>query len=451
VAENAVAHPDLFEPQVRMWVYEETVTMPRSCRHWDESSPWATQPQPLTALINRFHENVKYLPGVALPENLVAEADLEAAVRGSTVLVFNLPHQFIGGVCERLRGKIVPFARGVSCVKGVLVSQDRVSLFSEDIGAKLGIYCGALSGANIASEVAAEKFSETTIAYDPPVIDSRNPTPHGPSPSSSHVDLARLASSAQQQEGQREGLRANEREQLTSTTTATASSGEHEDPAAANAPPRPKRVQLQPLPQKYPPLDHAVLKALFHRSYFHVHLVSDVAGVSLGGALKNIVALAAGFVEGLGWGDNAKAAVMRVGLLEMVRFGQEFFPGAVDARTFTEESCGVADLITSCSGGRNYRCARRAVERGVSIEEVERDELNGQVLQGTSTAREVNSFLRARGREAGYPLFTAVTREFFVTDFLLLPLFIFIFPAPTQSRPLSAFPLFFINPSSNII
>jgi glycerol-3-phosphate dehydrogenase (NAD+) len=137
-------------------------------------------------------------------------------------------------------------------------------------------------------------------------------------------------------------------------------------------------------------------------------MVSDVAGVSLGGALKNIVALAAGFVEGKGWGDNAKAAVMRVGLLEEVKFGLEFFGQTCRGETFTEESCGVADMITSCASGRNFRCAKMAIERGVTVAEIEKTELNGQMLQGTSTAKEVNNFLKSRGREADYPLFTAV-------------------------------------------
>ena len=68
----------------------------------------------------------------------------------------------------------------------------------------------------------------------------------------------------------------------------------------------------------------------------------------------------------------------------------------------------MADLITSCQGGRNFRCAKLAVERGVSVQEVEESELNGQKLQGTTTAAEVNSFLKARGLEQEYPLFTAV-------------------------------------------
>jgi len=162
------------------------------------------------------------------------------------------------------------------------------------------------------------------------------------------------------------------------------------------------------------------LKALFWRPYFHVRLVDDVAGVSLGGALKNIVAIAAGFVDGRGWGDNAKAAVMRVGLLEMVKFGKEFFGETVNGGTFTEESCGVADLITSCSGGRNHRCAKIAIAEGLSLEEVEARELNGQKLQGLSTAVEVNSFLKARGVEKEYPLFTAVYGEFIFSAFFFV-------------------------------
>ncbi|KAI9808318.1 MAG: Glycerol-3-phosphate dehydrogenase [NAD(+)] [Sarcosagium campestre] len=367
VAENTLAHPNVFEPQVRMWVYEETITLSETSRRYDASSELSTKPQKLTELINHFHENVKYLPDISLPSNVVAVPSLEDAVKDSSILVFNLPHQFIGGICDQLKGKILPYARGVSCIKGVHVSADGVSLFSEAIGSKLGIYCGALSGANIANEVAQEKFSETTIAYDPPLIDSRNPTP-----TSSEVDLTRLKTE-QSKEGR-------------------------------------SKVKLEPLPSKFPPLDHQLLKSLFHRPYFHVRMVSDVAGVSLGGALKNVVALAAGFVDGRGWGDNAKAAVMRVGLLEMVKFGKLYFSESVHAGTFTEESAGVADLITSCSGGRNARCAKLAVQRGVHINEVEKSELNGQKLQGTLTAKEVNDFLKSKGQEREFPLFTAVYR-----------------------------------------
>lgn len=256
-----------------------------------------------------------------------------------------------------MKGKILPFARGISCIKGVDVSADSINLFSDSIGTKLGIYCGALSGANIANEVALEKFSETTIAYDPPALDS-------------------------------------------STT------GGHEARPETNV--AEAKVEVQPMPAEYPPITHSTISHLFHRPYFHVRLVHDVAGVCLGGALKNIVALAAGFVDGLGWGDNAKAAVMRVGILEQVKFGNMFFPVTFKGRTMTEESCGIADMITSCSGGRNFRCAKMSVQQNLSIEEVEKRELNGQKLQGTSTAQEVYGFLKKRGKEKEFPLFVAV-------------------------------------------
>ena len=172
--------------------------------------------------------------------------------------------------------------------------------------------------------------------------------------------------------------------------------------------PSARSARLKPLPNEYPPLSHENVRKLFHRPYFHVRIVDDVAGVSLGGALKNIIALGAGFVDGLGWGDNAKAAVMRVGILEMVKFGKYFFPDSSKSTTFTEESCGVADVVTSCMGGRNFRCAKMAIEQGKTVFEIEQEVLNGQKLQGTSTAYEVNSFLTQEGKEHEFPLFTAV-------------------------------------------
>jgi glycerol-3-phosphate dehydrogenase (NAD+) len=65
-----------FEKQVKMWVYEEVVNGEK-----------------LTEIINTKHENVKYLPGYKLPENIVAVPDIKEAVKGATVLVFVVPHQ----------------------------------------------------------------------------------------------------------------------------------------------------------------------------------------------------------------------------------------------------------------------------------------------------------------------------------------------------------------------
>lgn len=356
-----------------MWVFEEKVEVPQTSKHYNPQDPLCNGPQNLTEIINKFNENIKYLPGISLPKNLHANPSLEESVRDATIIIFNVPHQFIIRICDQLQGKVLPYARGISCIKGVDVGENGISLFSETISKKLGIYCGALSGANIASEVAKELWCETTIGYNPPFMDSKAPTPAQGSPRMSPVEDV---------------------------------SFDHKDTSGNFS-----GVKLRPLPSDYPPIDHALLRTLFHRPYFHVRVVNDVAGVALGGALKNIVAVAAGFIDGIGWGDNAKAAIMRVGLLEMVKFGKQFFGNTIDTKTFTEESAGVADLITSCSGGRNYRCAKLSVERGAPIEEIEKQELNGQKLQGTLTAYEVNKFLKKEGVEHEYPLFTAVHRK----------------------------------------
>ncbi|SPQ18517.1 3dab204d-eed8-4984-a6dd-e1d3914b782a [Thermothielavioides terrestris] len=356
VAENTREHPDVFEEEVQMWVYEENVVVPSDSPHYDPAVGDA--PQKLTSVINKYHENVKYLPKIKLPSNVIANPSLVDAVKDSSILIFNLPHEFIGNVCKQIKGHILPFARGISCIKGVTVTDDKVELICDYIGETLGIYCGALSGANIANEIANELWCETTIAYNTPPCDQR----------------------------------------LTNGVN-----GAH----GAGVPVRFPKTKLTPLPEDYPPLDHGEIHKLFDRPYFTVSMVSDVVGVSLAGALKNIVALACGFIEGHGWNATAKTAVMRRGMLETIRFAQEFFPESIQEMTFWE-SAGWSDMIVSCTSARNWRYSKMAVERGVSLQEIERTELNGQKLQGISTTKEVMSFLRARGREDHYPLFKAV-------------------------------------------
>ncbi|KAL4788848.1 NAD-dependent glycerol-3-phosphate dehydrogenase N-terminus-domain-containing protein [Aspergillus venezuelensis] len=362
LAENTSSQTDTFEKTVRMWVFEEDIEVPEDSPH---RSKFGSEKQKLTHVINETHENVKYLPGIKLPSNLVATPDIEEAVKDATILVFNLPHQFIGKTLDQIKGKIVPHARAISCIKGVDVSDGVVTLFSELVMEKLGIYCGALSGANIAPEVAAERLCETTIGYDTPPMDL---TSNDGSPKDNLIKV-------------------DEQRQKETKPTST---------------------KLQPVPQDYPHVDGDLWEKLFSRPYFFVHVVKDVAGVALGGALKNIVALAAGFVAGKGWGENTKAAAIRMGVGEMIRFGRTWFPRSVNEKTFTEESAGIADLVASCYGGRNVRSATHAVEQGVSVGEIEEKEMNGQKLQGVSTAQAVYEFLEKHGKTDDFPLFVAV-------------------------------------------
>lgn len=322
IAENCMARPRLFTHDVKMWVYEEQIN--------DEN---------LSEIINTRHENIKYLPGVKLPNNLIADPDLLSTVNGADLIVFNFPHQFLTNILRQLKGRVPPTVRGISCLKGLEVNPDGCKLLSTHISDELGIVCGALSGANLAPEIARGNWSETTIAYNLPA-DYRGP-----------------------------GL----------------------------------------------DIDEFILKATFHRPYFHVHVIEDVAGTSVAGALKNIVALAVGFVEGLGWGDNAKAAVMRIGLLETIKFSEMFFPESKQ-HTFTAESCGVADLITSCNGGRNVKIGRYMAETGSSAEEAERRLLNGQSSQGIVTAKEVHVLLTNVKKTKEFPLFEATYNIIFGTE-----------------------------------
>ncbi|XP_023248084.1 glycerol-3-phosphate dehydrogenase [NAD(+)], cytoplasmic-like [Copidosoma floridanum] len=94
--------------------------------------------------------------------------------------------------------------------------------------------------------------------------------------------------------------------------------------------------------------------------------------------------------------------------MEMIKFVDVFFPGGKLSTFF--ESCGVADLITTCYGGRNRKVSEAFVKTGRSIEELEKDMLNGQKLQGPITAEEVNHMLNAKGMENRFPLFTAIHR-----------------------------------------
>uniref|UniRef100_A0A915EEC1 Glycerol-3-phosphate dehydrogenase [NAD(+)] n=1 Tax=Ditylenchus dipsaci TaxID=166011 RepID=A0A915EEC1_9BILA len=82
--------------------------------------------------------------------------------------------------------------------------------------------------------------------------------------------------------------------------------------------------------------DHGVfLKKLFHTDNFKINVVEDAHTVELCGALKNIVACAAGFTDGLGYGDNTKAAVIRLGLMETIKFVKDFYPGST-SRPFSK-------------------------------------------------------------------------------------------------------------------
>ncbi|XP_068165852.1 glycerol-3-phosphate dehydrogenase [NAD(+)], cytoplasmic-like [Antennarius striatus] len=302
---NNVRASNRFDPQVNMWVYEEMIDGKK-----------------LTEIINMDHENVKYLPGHKLPKNVVAIPDITEAVKGVSILVFVIPHQFISGVCDQMKPHIMEGTIGISLIKGIDEGPNGLKLISDIIREKLEIDVSVLMGANIASEVADEKFCETTVG-------ARN-----------------------EKNGQ-------------------------------------------------------IFKELLQTPNFRITVVDESDTVELCGALKNIVAVGAGFCDGLGFGDNTKAAVIRLGLMEMVAFAKLFCEGQVSPTTFLE-SCGVADLVTTCYGGRNRKVAEAFVKSSKSIAELEAEMLNGQKLQGPQTSAEVYKLLKRKNMVEKFPLFSAV-------------------------------------------
>lgn len=123
---------------------------------------------------------------------------------------------------------------------------------------------------------------------------------------------------------------------------------------------------------------------LFMSSEFRVYTNPDIIGVELGGSLKNVIALGAGISDGLGYGDNTKAALMTRGIFEMARLGEKM---GADINTFSGLS-GIGDLIVTCTSmhSRNRR-AGILIGEGMSTEEAI-DQI-GMVVEGIKTTKSV--------------------------------------------------------------
>lgn len=314
IAGNVCAKDNVFDEKVNMYVYEEVINGKK-----------------LTEIINTEHENVKYLPGHKLPSNVVAVPDIVEAANGADLLVFVVPHQFIRGLCNAMKGKIKPGCIGISLIKGMDVSDQGLRLISDIIREMLEIEVCVLMGANIANGVADGDFCETTIGCH------------------------------RQETGD-------------------------------------------------------MFKRLLQTDNFRITVMEDPMTVEICGALKNIVAVAAGFVAGMGLGDNTRAAVIRLGMMEMISFAKAFhlkknIAGPPPQMATFLESCGIADLITTCYGGRNKRVSEAFAKANGSktLQDLETEMLNGQKLQGPMTAEEVYKVLKTLDMsEKDYPMFVAV-------------------------------------------
>ena len=143
------------------------------------------------------------------------------------------------------------------------------------------------------------------------------------------------------------------------------------------------------------------VQALFAGTWLRLYAGRDVIGTEVGGSFKNIVALAAGAVDGMGLGDNTKSLLVTRGILEMSRFGVSV--GAEPA-TFGGLA-GIGDLFTTCASplSRNHQVGER-LGRGEQLEAVLASMT--QVAEGVPTTRAVHGFAREKGLEL--PIVAAV-------------------------------------------
>ncbi|MBQ9513247.1 MAG: NAD(P)-dependent glycerol-3-phosphate dehydrogenase [Lachnospiraceae bacterium] len=145
---------------------------------------------------------------------------------------------------------------------------------------------------------------------------------------------------------------------------------------------------------------------LFMTPTFRVYTSTDVTGIETGGALKNVIALAAGIADGMGYGDNAKAAMITRGVYEMTRLGTEM--GGYES-TFSGLS-GIGDLIVTCASmhSRNRR-AGILIGKGMSCEEACKEVK--MVVEGVNSARAAHALSVKYGVEM--PIVSAVNRVLF--------------------------------------
>jgi glycerol-3-phosphate dehydrogenase (NAD(P)+) len=221
------------------------------------------------ARIAAARENERRLPGIALPDTVTVTSEPGALADVAGLVIFAVPSNHLRTIAERMAPHIAPSADVLSVVKGL--EEGTLLRMSEVIAQAAGIgprRVAALSGPNLASEIARGLPASAVVAAEEP----------------------ELADRVVERVGRRE---------------------------------------------------------------FRLYVNSDVLGVELCGALKNIVAIAAGAADGLGFGDNGKAGLMTRGLAEMTRLG---IAAGANPLTFAGLA-GLGDVIATCGStlSRNHR------------------------------------------------------------------------------------------------
>ena len=261
--------------------------------------------------MEEHRENVDYLPGVQLSDNIQMAYSSEEALKDADVVLFSAPAQHFRSALTSAKEYIRPDALIINVAKGI--EKGTHKRMSE-----------------IATEIMGDEVMDRYVVLSGP----------------SHAEEV----------GRR-----------MPTTVATAS----RNMEAA------KKIQ-----------------DLCMTDRFRVYTIDDVVGVELGGALKNIIALGAGISDGMGFGDNAKAALMTRGLAEITRLGIKL---GARPETFAGLT-GTGDLIVTCTSmhSRNRRCG---IMMGEGMAPEEATAKVGMVVEGMFTAEAAYELAKIAGVE----------------------------------------------------
>jgi glycerol-3-phosphate dehydrogenase (NAD(P)+) len=279
---------------------------------------WARRPE-LAAAVREQHENPDYLPGIALPHNLSATDDPEAALADADFVVLAVPSQSLRDNLGGWARAIGPDAVLVSLMKGIeLGTTLRMSEVITEVADVPAARVAVVSGPNLAKEIASGQPAATVVACP--------------------------------------------------------------DAAAATR-----------------------LQDASTTAYFRPYSDTDVVGCELGGAVKNVIALAAGMAEGMGLGDNTKASLITRGLAETARLG-----AAQGAHQMTFAGlAGLGDLVATCTSplSRN-RTFGEKLGRGQTLEEILAQKQ--QTAEGVKSCRSILDL--ARKHDVDMPITEHVVR-----------------------------------------
>ncbi len=272
---------------------------------------WGHRPEHMAELAQR-RENVRYLPGFALPDSLVLETDIRAAVSEAQCVLMVVPSHGYRRVFATLQPHLRSGTLLVSAVKGIEVGtrMTMTAIMAEEAGDRKGeFHYGVLSGPSFAREVAQHQPTAVTIAF-----------------------------------AEQEAARA--------------------------------------------------VQYLFATDYFRAYTGDDVIGLEISGAMKNVIAIAAGICDGLGYGLNSRAALITRGLAEITRMGVAM---GANTRTFSGLG-GLGDLVLTCTGSlsRN-RTVGLKLGQGKTLAQA-LDEMT-MVAEGVKTTKSCYNLARQLGVE----------------------------------------------------